>query len=509
MLPFQSLEEAIDEIRFAKQNGAVGIFFRGIEGEYTLDHPYLFPVYEEAQKQNLSICVHTGCGVRAVLEMFDLSRNHTFGHTRVMPLLAFRDLVANKIPEQFPGLRFGFIEAAAGWVPFLLHIVRRLQKDKFRFGSNAELFREYRIFVACEADEDIPYLAKCMGEDHLLIGSDYPHSDPSREDQFVNVLNTREDLTPQLRQKIMIDNPRAFYSVKRRWSVGVLVPSLQYSILQGLVAVMMMKLKYSTVALLFAFNCLAGSRAAGQEVFIGNPGKSLNFFHFDLALERGFFKELGLDVKLINTKCDIAVTALLTGDLQATGCVGSASRFIASQNVPVRTVIWLFKKPTFYVVARPDIKSAADLRNKTIGISSFGSDTDLSMKIYAASGKLDPDKDMKRIVAGSTATRLQGLKAGSLDATTLSPPFNIYAEQMGLRVLAYVGDFLEFPQSGFTVSDATLKNKRDVIKRLLRGTLRGLQFTLKNRAETVRFIAKDYKLQEPVADKVYASLCRR
>jgi len=246
--------------------------------------------------------------------------------------------------------------------------------------------------------------------------------------------------------------------------------------------------------------------AETQEVFIGNPGKSLNFFHFDLAIEKGFFRELGLDVKLLNTKCDIAVTALLTGDLQATGCVGSASRFIASQNVPVRTVIWLFKKPTFYVVARPEIKSAADLRNKTIGISSFGSDTDLSMKIFAASGRLDPEKDMKRIVAGSTSTRLQGLKAGSLDATTLSPPFNVYAEQMGLRVLAYVGDFLEFPQSGFTVSDATLKNKRELIKRLLRGTLRGLQFTLKNRAETVRFIAKDYKLQDAVADKVYTSL---
>ena len=213
VLPFQSMNEAIDEIRFAKQHGAVGLFFRGIEGDYTLDHPYLFPVYEQAQKQNLSICVHTGCGVRAILEMFELSRNHTFGHTRVMPLLAFRDLIANKIPEQFPGLRFGFIEAAAGWVPFLTHIVRRLQKDKFRFGSSAELFREYRLYVACEADEDIPYLAKYTGEDHLLIGSDYPHSDPSREDQFVNVLNTREDLSPVLRQKIMNENPRAFYGL--------------------------------------------------------------------------------------------------------------------------------------------------------------------------------------------------------------------------------------------------------------------------------------------------------
>ena len=256
----------------------------------------------------------------------------------------------------------------------------------------------------------------------------------------------------------------------------------------------------------FALALLWASAGLGQEVFIGNPGKSLNFFHFDLAIERGFFRELGLDVKLLSTKCDVAVTALLTGDLQATGCVGTASRAIASQNLPVRTVIWLFKKPTFYVVAKPEIRNAADLRGKTIGISSFGSDTDLAMKVYAQSGKLDPDKDIKRIVAGSTATRLQGLKAGSMDATTLSPPFNIYAEQMGLRVLAYTGDYLEFPQSGFTVSDATLKNKRELIKRLLRGTLRGLQFSLKNRPDTVRFIAKDYKLQETVAEKVYNSL---
>jgi predicted TIM-barrel fold metal-dependent hydrolase len=128
-----------------------------------------------------------------------------------MPLLAFRDLVANRVPEKFPELKFGFIEAAAGWVPFLIHIVRRLLKDKFRFGSSAELFREYRIYVACEADEDIAYLAKCMGEDYLLIGSDYPHSDPSREDQFVNAINVRSDIAPGLKQKILYDNPRTFY----------------------------------------------------------------------------------------------------------------------------------------------------------------------------------------------------------------------------------------------------------------------------------------------------------
>ena len=61
-------------------------------------------------------------------------------------------------------------------------------------------------------------------------------------------------------------------------------PVLHHS--NGWVAVPMMKLGYSIAAFLLALTCLDGSRAAGQEVFIGNPGKSLNFFHFDENLAK-------------------------------------------------------------------------------------------------------------------------------------------------------------------------------------------------------------------------------
>ena len=88
------------------------------------------------------------------------------------------------------------------------------------------------------------------------------------------------------------------------------------------------------------------------------------------------------------------------------GCTKS----VGTLQVPVRTVIWLFKKPTFYVVARPDIKSAADLKDKTIGISSFGSDTDLSMKVFAQSGKLGRRKERAEdgaIAAGALSSPAQ------------------------------------------------------------------------------------------------------
>lgn len=213
ILPLRSVDASIEEMRLAQEHGAVGIFFRGMEGERTLDDPYFFPIYEEANSMELPICIHTGSGCPALTRMFTLERNHTFAHGRVLPLFAFRDIIHNKIPEMFPKLRFGFIEASAGWVPFLLHILRRLLKQQYQFDSPPELFRRYRLFVACEADEDIPYLIKYTGEDNMVIGSDYGHTDPSFEPELAQTIRSREDLTPRVADKILCENARQLYAL--------------------------------------------------------------------------------------------------------------------------------------------------------------------------------------------------------------------------------------------------------------------------------------------------------
>ncbi len=213
VLPLRSIDRSIEEMRSAKENRAVGVFFRGIEGSLTLDHPYFFPIYEEASRLDLPICIHTGSGAPSILGLFDNERNSTFPHNRILPLIAFRDLVANKIPELFPGLRFGFIEASAGWIPYLVHVLRRLLRDKWKFSSTADLFRDYRLYVACEADEDVAYIARYAGEDHILIGSDYGHNDPSKEPQLVATMRGSKETPARLIEKILCENPRRFYSL--------------------------------------------------------------------------------------------------------------------------------------------------------------------------------------------------------------------------------------------------------------------------------------------------------
>ena len=136
--PLRDIDASIAELRFGREHGACGVFFRGIEKDRTLDDPYFFPVYEEAQALDLAICVHQGQGAPGLNNLVDITRSHTFTHGRLPPLSAFRNIVANRIPELFTELRFGFIETGASWVPFVLHqLSGTMQVDADWWGPRA------------------------------------------------------------------------------------------------------------------------------------------------------------------------------------------------------------------------------------------------------------------------------------------------------------------------------------------------------------------------------------
>lgn len=220
VLPLHCVDESLEQMHAAKQNGAAGIFFSGIVGSLTLNNPHFNPIYAEAEKLGLPICIHTGQSCRHLLDIFYLELNGTFAASQLPPVIGFRDIVAGEIPEKFPGLKFGFLEASASWVPYLYHHLKRSARPRpsfpnarWKHASCKDLFRDYRIYVACEADEDIPYLAEFIGEDHLMIGSDYGHNDPAEEKALVQTMRSREDLSAELVDKILIHNPKQFYSL--------------------------------------------------------------------------------------------------------------------------------------------------------------------------------------------------------------------------------------------------------------------------------------------------------
>ncbi|MDE0029346.1 MAG: amidohydrolase family protein [Deltaproteobacteria bacterium] len=105
--PLRDMDASVREIETARDHGAVGVFFRGVEGDRSLAESYFFPVYEAANRLGMAICIHTGAGAPDITKVFDRNFSHNLPHVRSLPLFAFRDLVAHKIPERFPDVRFG------------------------------------------------------------------------------------------------------------------------------------------------------------------------------------------------------------------------------------------------------------------------------------------------------------------------------------------------------------------------------------------------------------------
>ena len=233
--PFLDVQACIQELRWARDHGAVGFNARGIEGERFLADEYFFPIYEEASRLNMPLCIHTGAGAPAFTAIIDTRLTGSFTGIRMLPVMAFQHLVTNRVPERFPDLRIGFIETSASWVPYALHYIERDWRRKKQLDIphlGPELFEDYRIFVACESDEDIPYLAQAIGWDHLITGSDYGHhgnqlptieatsftnrlrgGDPTADVAVVGTLRGREDMPAGAVDKILVDNPRRFYGL--------------------------------------------------------------------------------------------------------------------------------------------------------------------------------------------------------------------------------------------------------------------------------------------------------
>lgn len=234
MPPLQNMDDTLTEMRWAKDHGACGVLKKGDReaGKYPAD-PYFEPLYAEAERLDLPICIHTGSGIPDFSPAREFSHGQ-FMRTKAAAINGVLGLVLHKIPIKFPKLRIGCIEAGSMWTPFVAYDLKRQafrQKGRESVGVlgvpqielPSNVFKDNRIYVTCQVDEDLPYILKTVGEDNLMVGSDYTHRDPSMELEFRKELQSRADKgdIPQAAvQKILYDNPKAFYGLESVVSAG-------------------------------------------------------------------------------------------------------------------------------------------------------------------------------------------------------------------------------------------------------------------------------------------------
>lgn len=117
------------------------------------------------------------------------------------------------LPDRFPTLRMIFVELASQWVPWALKdLARRLPQQRQRELPENPM-QAYRLYVACQPNDDISYVLTYMGEDNMVMGTDYGHHDHAADLEGLQNLKTAGGISARVYNKIVDANPRAAYGL--------------------------------------------------------------------------------------------------------------------------------------------------------------------------------------------------------------------------------------------------------------------------------------------------------
>jgi NitT/TauT family transport system substrate-binding protein len=214
-----------------------------------------------------------------------------------------------------------------------------------------------------------------------------------------------------------------------------------------------------------------------------------------IAADAGFYKKHGLDAEVVYIgSTTVAVSAIVAQDVQIGNAAGSGVANAAVRGADTVSVACFINALPYELVVLDNIKSAEDLKGKSIGISRFGSVSDVAARELLKGLGLKPMEDVKILQVGGASERAAGFSR-KIIAGFPSPPGNVHLIPGGLphRVLANMAD-LEKPYPLPFICAVTTKSylakKRPVVKRAVMALIETGHYFKTNKEATQKLIAK-------------------
>jgi NitT/TauT family transport system substrate-binding protein len=150
------------------------------------------------------------------------------------------------------------------------------------------------------------------------------------------------------------------------------------------------------------------------------------------------------------------------------------------------------------VPAESPIQKLSDLKGKTIGVISMGSGV-LFVKAAVASAGLDPEKDVRIVVAGEGAQTAAMLRSKQVDALSQFDTQYAMVENAGMKLrLLDAGEIDHYPGSGFVALEDTLRTRRKEADAVARGYAKGTIFAINNPEAAVRILYEVFPQSKPM-----------
>ncbi len=211
----QEPAKAAEEIRrHAGERRFVSVCITTCGLRYLMGHSMYDPIYEAAQEADLPIVLHSITAVYptfpATLDVFETHfMRHAFSHPLSL-LSNLASMIETGVPEKFPNLRVGALEAGISWILFAMkrldreYLERRNQLPRSRELPSTYLRRMWfgtQPLDITTAHGFRDFLAACGGDLKLMYASDWPHHDFDHPDAIKHLRLSEEE-----QRRILHDN---------------------------------------------------------------------------------------------------------------------------------------------------------------------------------------------------------------------------------------------------------------------------------------------------------------
>jgi NitT/TauT family transport system substrate-binding protein len=248
-------------------------------------------------------------------------------------------------------------------------------------------------------------------------------------------------------------------------------------------------------AILFIFSFILLPATWGQEkIRLAHSALESSNSVWYLAQERGFYKKHGLDVDLLFIpSTTTSVSSLVAGDVHVANASGGgvANAVVAGADI-VLVACYLNSLP-YDLVVNESIKSAEDLKGKSIGISRIGSASDVAARALIRGLGMEPDKQVPIMQVGGPAERAAAFRTGRIVGFPSPPGIIHLTKGMPFKILITTADFqkrFDFPYICATTTKSYLSRPRETVKKVIMAHIEATHFFKTRKEESKKIVSK-------------------
>ncbi len=251
--------------------------------------------------------------------------------------------------------------------------------------------------------------------------------------------------------------------------------------------------------LLFVAWSVAGyAQGKLEKVVVGVAGLSGPLAHAFIPKDSGLYEKYGLDVDLVFFQGGTQlIQATIAGGVNFAVTAGPEIINGRLSGSDLTMILGYMNTLPYSIATAKNVTKFEQLKGGKAAISKFGSTSDLAMRYALERNGLAPNKDVAIIQLGDQTTRFAGLTGGSVQATVISPPFDITAKKLGYNILADMADLgLPYQHETVATTERFLKERPEAARKFVRAFIAGIHLWMTDEKKTAEILAKRLRITD-------------